>query len=57
MSLFYMAQGLEEVNRNIKKQFKLLERAWKEAERLIRMNKRSKIENYLQHIELELKRI
>ena len=42
-----MAQGLEEVNRNIKTQFKLLERAWKETERLIRMNKGSKTENYL----------
>ena len=39
-----MAQGLEEVNRKISTQFKLLELAEKETERLITRNKKGEIE-------------
>ena len=45
-----MAQGLEEVNRKISTQFKLLELAEKETERLIARNKKSEIEKHLQHV-------
>ena len=51
-----MAQGLEEINRGISTQFKLLDLAEKETERLITRNKNSQIKKYLQHVELKLEK-
>ena len=52
-----MAQSLEEINRKISTQFKLLELAEKETERLIKRNKRSEIEKHLPHVELKLEKL
>ena len=41
-----MTQTLEEINRKISTQFKLLEFAEKETERLIKRNKRSEIDKH-----------
>ena len=54
---FKMAQSLEEINRKISTQFKLLELAEKETERLIKRNKRSEIEKHLQDLELKLEKL
>ena len=51
-----MAQGLEEINRGISTQFKLLELAEKETERLITRNKNNQIKKHLQHVELKLEK-
>ena len=42
-----MVESLEEINRKISTQFKLLELAEKETARLIKRNKRSEIEKHL----------
>ena len=52
-----MTQSLEEINRKILTQFKLLELAEKETERLRKRNNRSNIEKHLQHIELKLQKL
>ena len=49
-----MAQDLDEINRKISTQFKLLELAEKKTEGLIKRNKRSDIEKHLQHVESKL---
>ena len=41
----------------ISTQFKLLELAEKETERLLNRNKNSEIEKYLQHVELKLEKL
>ena len=48
-----MAQVLEKINLKISPQFKLLEIAEKETERLIRRNKKIDLEKHIQHIELK----
>ena len=45
-----IAQGLEEIYSKISTQLKLLELAEKEIKRLITRNKRSEIENHLEHV-------
>ena len=50
-------KGLEENNRKSSTQFKLLELAKKETERLITRNKKSEIEKHLQHVELKLDKL
>ena len=52
-----MAQGLEKIVLKISTQFKLLELAEKETERLLKRNKNSEIEKYLQHVELKLEKL
>ena len=52
-----MAQSLEEINRKISTQFKLLELAEQETERLIKRNKSSEIEKHVQHVELKLEKL
>ena len=52
-----MVQVLEEINRKISTQFKLLEFAEKETERLSMRNKKSGIEKHLQHVELKLEKL
>ena len=52
-----MAQGLEKIDLKISTQFKLLELAEKETERLLKRNKNSEIEKYLQHVELKLEKL
>ena len=52
-----MAQGLEQINRKISTQFKLLELAEKETERLLTRNKNNDIEKHLQHVELKVRKI
>ena len=48
---------MEEINRKISTQFKLLELVEKETERLITRNKKSEIEKHLQHVKLELEKL
>ena len=52
-----MVQGLEKIVLKISTQFKLLELAEKETERLLKRNKNSEIEKYLQHVELKLEKL
>ena len=52
-----MAQGLEEINRKTSTQFKPLELAEKETERLLTRNKNNQIEKHLQHVELKVRKI
>ena len=52
-----MAKSFEEINRKISTQFKLLELAEKETERLIKRNKRSEIKKHLEHVELKLEKL
>ena len=51
-----MVHGLEEINRKISTQFKLLELAEMETEWLMR-NEKSEIEKHLQHVELKLQKL
>ena len=51
-----IAQGLEEIYSKISTQLKLLELAEKEIKRLITRNKRSEIENHLEHVKLKLEK-
>ena len=48
-----MAQVLEKINLKISPQFKLLEIAEKETERLIRRNKKIDLEKHIQNVELK----
>ena len=48
---------MEEINRKISTQFKLLELAEKETERLLTRKKKSQMEKYLQHVELKLEKL
>ena len=52
-----MTQGLEKIDLKISTQFKLLELAEKETEQLLKRNKNSEIEKYLQHVELKLEKL
>ena len=52
-----MAQVLEEINRKISTQFKLLALAEKETERSITRNKKSDIDKDLQLAELKLEKL
>ena len=52
-----MVQGLEEINSKISTQFKLLDLAEKETERLITRNKKNEIEKHLQRVELKLEKL
>ena len=52
-----MEQGLEEINRKISIQCKLLELAENETERLLMRNKKSEIEKHLQHVEVKLEKL
>ena len=48
---------MEEISRKISTQFKLIDLAEKETERLIKRNKWSEIEKQLQHVELKLEKL
>ena len=52
-----MAQCLEEINRKISTQFKLLDFAEKETERLLTRNKKSEIEKHIQHVKFKLEKL
>ena len=52
-----MEQSLEEINRKISTQFKLLELAENETERLLTRKKKSEIEKHLQHVEIKLEKL
>ena len=52
-----MVHDLEEINRKISTQFKLLELAETETERLTTRNEKSEIEKHLQHAELKLQKL
>ena len=52
-----MVQGMEEINRKILTQFKLLNFSKKETERLLTRNKGSEIEKHLQHLESMLNKL
>ena len=52
-----MVQSLEEISRKISTQFKLIDLAEKETERLIKRNKWSEVEKQLQHVELKLEKL
>ena len=52
-----MTQGWEKIDLKISTQFKLLELAEKETEQLLKRNKNSEIEKYLQHVELKLEKL
>ena len=48
---------MEEINRKISTQFKLLELAENETQRLLTRNKKNEIEKYLQHVKLKLEKL
>ena len=52
-----MVQGLKEINGKISTQFKLLDLAEKETERLITRNKKNEIEKHLQRVELKSEKL
>ena len=54
---FKIVQSVEEISRKISTQFKLIDLAEKETERLIKRNKWSEIEKQLQHVELKLEKL